>query len=180
MDRSRRPLPRLARPAAAFVLAGLILAACVQATPYQPAQGQGRGYAEQKIAEGRYRVTFSGNSSTPRAVVEDYLVFRAAELAQGNGASHFMFATQATEPTTTYRSSFVHYPRFAYWHTWPWGYEPFGPSFATADARPITRYTASADVVLLSAAEAAREPQSFDAASVIATLGPRILRPQPR
>lgn len=43
----------------------LLLAACGTATPYQPAL-DGYGFKEQKIEGNRYRVSFSGNSLTPR------------------------------------------------------------------------------------------------------------------
>jgi hypothetical protein len=57
-----------------------VLVACVGATPYQPAQPRGFGYTEERLDKNKYRVTFRGNSITPRETVEDYLLYRAAEL----------------------------------------------------------------------------------------------------
>jgi hypothetical protein len=61
-------------------IAGLTLAACATATPYQPAgyNGQRGGYAEQRLESDRYRVTFAGNSLTSREQVEMALLLRAA------------------------------------------------------------------------------------------------------
>lgn len=72
------------------VLALLSVAACqtTSPTPYQPETGA-YGYSEEKLDEHRYLVSFQGNSSTPYAMVEDYLLYRAAELAQSEGAESF-------------------------------------------------------------------------------------------
>jgi hypothetical protein len=60
--------------------ARLLLAACAgQPTPYQAARG-GFGYSEQQIEENHCRVSFAGNSATSWQTVEDYLLYRSAEL----------------------------------------------------------------------------------------------------
>ena len=88
----------MARPSASavVVLLGLLLAACAgKPTPYQQAQG-GYGYSEQRIEENRYRVSFAGNSATSRQTVEDYLLYRAAELTVQNGHDWFEVAARDT------------------------------------------------------------------------------------
>jgi hypothetical protein len=71
---------------AAASIATLGLAACEMApTPYQPATASAPGYSEMRIENDRYRVSFSGNSSTPRDVVETYMLYRAAELTLQSG-----------------------------------------------------------------------------------------------
>jgi hypothetical protein len=58
-------------------------ASCADPTPYQPDLGEQRvagGYSEERIAEDRYRVTFSGNRACSKQHVERYLLYRAAEL----------------------------------------------------------------------------------------------------
>ena len=67
---------------AVTLAAGLALAACATATPYQPAgfNGQRGGYAEQRLENNRFRVSFSGNSVTSRDQVEMSLLLRSAEL----------------------------------------------------------------------------------------------------
>ncbi|MFW2344234.1 MAG: CC0125/CC1285 family lipoprotein, partial [Brevundimonas mediterranea] len=58
-----RKTPAL-RALAMTAVAGLALAACATATPYQPAgfNGERGGYAEQRVENNRYRVSFAGNS----------------------------------------------------------------------------------------------------------------------
>ena len=173
-------LPRLARTAlgaAAFAVAAVALSACVTETPYKASSPDSRhGYAEQQLAENRFRVRFSGNSATERETVENYLLYRAAEVTLSKGFTHFVFANQDTEAKTYYRSDFDDWPRGGfYWHTWPWG-SGFGAHVGTSTSRPVTSYTAYADVVLLSPGEAASRPEAFDARIVLDSVGPYIRR----
>ncbi len=75
----------------ASLIAALSLAACATAvgTDYRPADKKGYGYAEQRVEAGRYRVTFAGDGATPPALVEDFALLRAAELAKANGYDWF-------------------------------------------------------------------------------------------
>lgn len=84
-------------------LCGLLalLSACATATPYQPAD-KGYGYSEQKLESNRYRVSFVGSSKTSRETVQNYLIYRAAELTLANDYDYFVLAGQdaAAEPGT--------------------------------------------------------------------------------
>lgn len=73
----------------AAVLAAIAACHTVEPTPYQ-ARTKGTGYSETALGEGIYRVSFEGNLSTPYQTVEDYLLYRAAELAHENGAETFV------------------------------------------------------------------------------------------
>jgi hypothetical protein len=173
---SPRRSPRAAVGASLALAATVVaLAGCVSQTPYQASGPDSRhGYHEQQLAENRFRVSFSGNSATPRETVENYLLYRAAEVTLKQGYTHFVFASQDTEAKTHYRSTFDDWPRSGfYWHNWPWG-SGFGASIGTGTSRPITRYTAYADVVLLSLGEAGSNPEAFDARSVLNSIGPYI------
>lgn len=75
--------------------AALLLAGCATATPYQPAR-DGQGYAEQRLETNRYRITYSGNSATSRDTVENYLMYRAAEVTLNNGYDWFVIADRQT------------------------------------------------------------------------------------
>ena len=85
-------------------IAGLTLAACATATPYQPAgyNGQRGGYAEQRLENDRYRVTFSGNSLTSREQVSP-----AQRAVVGEGHPSCRAAWQRTNqgPTSSTTSS---------------------------------------------------------------------------
>src|SRR3954471_7297446 len=106
----------LARTLPLTLVAGL-LAGCATPSPYAPRlQGQATGYTDRALTQNRYRVTFTGNTVTPRETVESYLLLRAAEVARAAGYSHFMFDTRNTQTRTSVQ-------------TVPYAYGPGDPYF---------------------------------------------------
>ena len=83
------------------------LAACATATPYQPASEPGGfdGFSQQLIENDRARITFGGNSLTKRDTVENYLLYRAAEMAVERGFDSFTLQERETEKTSRVRVS---------------------------------------------------------------------------
>jgi hypothetical protein len=152
------------------------VAACTAPTPYGPAQAnRGYGYSEEQIETNRFRVTFAGNSSTPRNVVENYLLVRAAELTKSRGFDYFVLAKQDVEPTTRYWSSFDNFAGYGYYyHSWPY----YGAGMDYGTSYPITRYTAYADILMVRGPKDAEDVRSFSADDVMAKLGPSVQRPQ--
>ncbi len=193
----------MSRKAAAIVaslaLSGL-LAACTTATPYQPnirGQAVSGGFSEQRIEPNRFRVNFAGNSLTSRETVEGYLLFRAAELTVQEGYDWFAVVDRNTEadrrtyierdpfyspwygPTYGYwRPSWRYYGGGFGWRSWDpfWG-DPFWAD--RVDVRTVTKFEASAEIVMNRGAKPADDPRAFDARAVIENLGPRIIRPTP-
>ena len=185
-------------------LAAAILAAatvgCTTATPYQPeAAGQrvAGGYSEQRIAEDRYRVNFSGNSLTPRDRVEGYLLYRAAELTVRDGYDWFLIIDRLTErEAETYVRPDPFYdpwygrgygywrPHWRYWRGggWEvWQPEYGGPFWGDmVDLRTVERFEAHAEIVMRRGPVPAGEERGFDARRVLADLAPTIERPEPR
>ncbi|MBI1210208.1 MAG: hypothetical protein GC190_01995 [Alphaproteobacteria bacterium] len=166
----------------ALSLVGL-LSACVHPTPYQQAPPRGFGYNEDRLDQNRYRITFRGNSSTPRETVEDYLLYRAAELTLQNGFDHFIMVGRDTEAKTSYRYWVDLYGRRGYfyhgfprWHHDPWHRDPWGrPSY---DVEPVTTYTATAEIIMIRGPRRDRDIEAFDARQVLAQVGPRVVRPE--
>lgn len=80
----------------------LTLVACATATPYQPASEPGGydGFSQQMIENDRARITFGGNSLTKRDTVENYLLYRAAEVAVERGYETFTLQERAVEQKT--------------------------------------------------------------------------------
>lgn len=168
--------------------AALALGACATATPYQPAGygGVRGGYAEQRLEENRYRVTFAGNSVTSREMVEMALLLRSAELTAENGYDWFATVNRATDRDTRFYSTpdpffSSRYGRYwgpnwrfqrrGYWSAW----DPFwGNDF---DVRQIDRYEANAEIIMGRGAKPADDSNAFDARDVIQNLGPRVARP---
>lgn len=165
---------------AAFAGLALIgLAACATPAAYGPkTDGSVTGYTDQQLASNRYRVTFSGNSVTPRATVEDYLLYRAAQVTLDSGFAGFAFDNRDTKAKTTYFSSFddfPHWPGFRggwYWHSWAFDNE--------VQTQATTRYEAYAEIVMLNADQLHADPHALDAKDVIAHLGPRVVPQTPK
>lgn len=83
----------------------LTLVACATATPYQPASEPGGydGFSQQMIENDRARITFGGNSLTKRETVENYLLYRAAEVAVERGFETFTLQERDLEKNTRTR-----------------------------------------------------------------------------
>src|SRR5438128_987810 len=111
---------------AAAAVAALTLSACATATPYQPLQrgsAVSGGYSEQQLEPNRWRVTFSGNSLTDRRTVENYLLYRSAELTLSQGFDWFTTIDRQTDANT----QLYYDPAFG--PGWGYGYGGFwGPS----------------------------------------------------
>lgn len=79
----------------------VFLTACATQTEYKPAADRGEyGYTDTQLAENRYRVTFTGNTMTPKETVQDYALLRAAELTLQNGYDWFRLANRETDKKT--------------------------------------------------------------------------------
>src|SRR5918996_1786794 len=95
---------RTKRLSVMVVAVALGLSACaVQPTPYQPLNDAG-GYTEQQIDDATWRVRFTGNADTPRETVENYLLYRAAEITLAGGYDKFAVLNQEVERTVRYRA----------------------------------------------------------------------------
>ena len=168
-----RPLAR----ALPLALAAVLLAGCMTPSPYAPRlEGQQTGYTDMAITQNRYRVTFTGNSATPRETVESYLLLRAAEVTRAAGYQSFVFDTRNTKANTSYQTvpygpppdPFWGRPRgFGYWGGWGFPYEP------AYDVVVRTNFDAYAEIVLLTPEQAAKETRALNAGEVISRLGPQ-------
>jgi len=167
-----------------FAAAGLLLAACATATPYQPAEaGRGYGFQEQTIEQNRVRISFRGNTLTDRDTVENYLLYRAAEVTIAQGKDYFIVANRDTESRSRLQSVGPTGSRFAfdYWYYsprrgWsPW-YDPFWNE--PASYREVTRYEATAEIAMFNGQKPADDANAFNAREVQANLQGRIVRPE--
>lgn len=153
----------------------LALAGCVTATPYQPAAGYGDGYAEQKLEDNRYKVTFAGNSSTPRQTVENYLLYRAAEITLQNGYDYFLMVDKDTEADTRYNQT---YTGFGYGYGWYHWYPRSAIGVSGGTSNPVTEYEAQANILVFKGEKPADNPAAFDARQIKTHLEASIVRPE--
>jgi hypothetical protein len=166
------PQPSTLWKSAALVLVTL-LAGCATPAPYAPRTGnQQTGYTDRQLDTNRWRVTFTGNSVTPREQVEDDLLLRAAQVTLAAGYGHFLFDSRDTQAKDRVTAFPVYEPGpwGRGWHYRPaFGYDPFGPD---VDIVTTTSYQAYAEIVTLTDDRAAHETRAVDAHVVVQKLTP--------
>lgn len=144
-------------------------------TPFQAAD-DGFGYSSQQIEDDRYRVSFAGNSATPRETVENYLLFRAAEITVESGHDHF---TVVNEDIEAFGSGGSVSPRVGVGvGSGVSGNVGIGIGLSTLlGGGPSPRYTAYADIVVAKGEKPAGDPNSYDARDLIERLQPSLVLP---
>jgi hypothetical protein len=162
-----------------FAVAGLTwVSACAPEIPYFGPKDADHptGYTDEKLDQNRFRVTYSGSSATNRETVENFLLLRAAQVTRQAGSNFFMFDMRDTKTHTTYFSEIPGWagPPYYGWYWHNWAYAGFDNE---VESRPITRYQAYAEIIVLTDAQAAKEPRAIDAQSIILHLGPTAMPP---
>jgi hypothetical protein len=157
---------------------GLGLAGCATAPIYQPVNGSSFGYSDQKIEETRYQVSYNGSTSTPRATVENFLLYRMAEITLDTEHDYFRVLDSDTEchtkyvgtndgqPCTYHRNYGTRFPYYGY------GYycDPFTSVYESK------RYEAIAYMSVHKGDKPADDPYAFDARAVSSNLAAQINR----
>lgn len=162
-----------------FLAAALFaLSSCALPTLYQPVAGNGGyGYAQEQIETDRFRVSFTGNDLTARNTVENYLLYRAAEITLAHGKDYFVIVHRNTEARTRYEPDFGDYGPWGPWDGDRWDPWHHHPPFWGDGGTTITQYRATAEIVIYSGQKPAGDPNAYDARSVIANIAPSIVRP---
>lgn len=159
-------------------MAALVIASCASVPIYERAEDLNDfGYSDQKIEENRYRVSYNGDASTPRAMVENYLLYRMSEITLEQDYDYFKVIDTDTECHTEYRTmadepcthSNVYSPMFPYCG---FGYV-CNPS---QTIREIKRYEAVASMTLHNGEKPAEDPYAFSAQAVQENLRDQIVR----
>lgn len=171
-----------------IAIAAAALAACASPTPFEPANGSRYGFADLKIEENRYRISFRGNSLTTKEQVETALLLRAAEVTLENGYDHFTIVSDDTETQRQVRVTdlgpgfgpygFYGFGRpFPYYgYGYPWG-PGFGPGFGNdVTVRETQRYSAIAYIVLGRGPKPKDQLAAYDARSVRENLQSAVVR----
>lgn len=194
-------MPAIQRNLLGVALAAVLVSTsgCVTSTPYQPLSAispVSGGYTDQRIAEGRYRVTFAGNMLTTRDRVESYLLFRAAELTVEQGYDWFVVVDHEMEhdvervisPDPSYEAR--QWPEYNDWRPYwryrelgnPWrDWDPYhGDPFWTRDVdmRTIERFEATAEIRVGRGSVPPGEDKALAARDVMAHLTPQIKYPE--
>lgn len=168
------------RRGAARLLGGalllLALVACATSpTPYQAASN-GFGYREQQLESNRYRVSFAGNSATSLNTVQDYALYRAAELTVASGHDYFRVVDRSTDT----RSSGAGGPQIGVGVGSGGGSSGsvlgVGVSSILGGGAYADDYTVTMDILTFDGAKPAADPDAYDAHEVLRRLEPTLRR----
>ena len=156
------------------LLLTLLLAACAAPEPsfYAP-KVSGDGYAEEELGKGLYRVSFQGNHVTSKERVQNYCLYRAAELTLELGGERFAVYDKQTDQFTQVTREYYD----------PWGYPGYGrygyyrhyPGGSYQYER--TTFEARLTIEPFSGAGPGGGFQVYEARAVIEQFAPQIVRP---
>ncbi|MFC1593628.1 hypothetical protein ACFL3O_01705, partial [Candidatus Neomarinimicrobiota bacterium] len=76
-----------------FILFLIVIFLANCSTPYQPKGALG-GYSEERILDNLYRVEYEGNQHSKPEKIQNYLMYRCAELTQEMGYDYFAIVTE--------------------------------------------------------------------------------------
>lgn len=157
-----------------YALAALLLGlgGCATTPVYQAANGSNFGYLDQKIEDDHYRISYNGDASTPRATVENFLLYRMSEVTLEQGFDYFIVIDSDTECHTKYIETVdgepCHY------------YRPYGAAFpyhgygyicdSTTRTYESKRYEAVAFISLFNGEKPSDNAFAFDARTVASNL----------
>ena len=160
-------------------LLALAIVACSSVPIYEPARSQSDfGYSDQKLEENRFRVSYNGTASTPRATVENFLLYRMSEITLEQDHDYFKVIETDTECHTEYRTiddepcprGERYAPMFPYCG---FGYV-CNPAHTIKETK---RYEAVAYITLHLGEKPAEDPYAFSARAVQDNLQSQIVRP---
>lgn len=141
--------------------AAALATACASQTPVYESRSDGSryGYAEMLVQPNRLRISYNGDTLTPRETVETYLLYRAAESTLERGFDYFAIAAHDARENSRY--------------------ETIGgrPRFGGVTVRQISNHTAMAEIIMFEGEAPPPVANVYDAREVVQTLDTRILRP---
>jgi len=167
------------RMMAAAAMSLSLVACAAQPTPYQP-RAEGTGYAEQQLDSRTWRVEFAGNTVTPRETVENYLLYRAAEIMLFGGFDKFVILEKEIERNVVYQGYGAYRPYFGFGSSRRrhFGYGYYG-SYAPDRYYPRVSYAGYATVRIFKGGAASGDAMVYDAQELVQQLGPTIRLPLP-
>ena len=153
----------------------LVLIGCVgNPTPYQP-KADRTGYSQQQLDTQTWRVQFAGNIDTPRETVENYLLYRSAEIMLFGGYDKFVMFEKNIENNVRYRATGL-YPHFGY--SSHHGYHHGLGFYAPVNYSPSVSYSGTATIRVYSGGSPPNNAPIYDAQEIVQQLGPTIVLPQ--
>ncbi len=155
---------------------GLACTACATGPEYHALKG-GVGYSDAQLQDNRFSVSFAGDGSTPRDKVEQFLLYRAAQLTLANGYDYFIIMNNQTDKSTSYHS-YGFGNRWVGpgwyrpgWRAW-WGVDPVLDD--NVDTVPSNRFNATATITMKKGVAPAGNSSAYNAQQLVNSLGPKI------
>lgn len=150
------------------------LAGCAAApAPYAASTGEGAGYSETRLDEGRYDVTFQGDARMSEALVQQSVFYRAAELTLRDGYDAFTTLSQSVDRTDkAAEQTFQPVLSTAYEHNLK-GYI-ISQEWQVQSVRGESHMAAARIEIRMSRGQAAPAVHVFDAREVILALSQRV------
>lgn len=143
----------------AAAAAALASACASQAPTYQSRDDGGRyGYAEMQVQPNRMRISYNGDTITPRETVETYLLYRAAEATLERGFDYFVIVAHDADENTRYDATGAR------------------PRFGGISYREVSNHTAMAEIVMFMGETPPPIANVYDARQVEQSLEARIVR----
>ncbi len=171
MPRTDATMSNMIKQTAGLIIVTLALGACaLQPTPYKPKDDSRYGYSEQRLEADRYRVRFAGNDVTERDTVQNYLLFRAAELTLENGFTHFRMLDEQVDEIEDDKSVVVSGGHGIY--SYPL---IFGTRISTI--KGSSRFEAGAQFKMLKSRPEKDDAYVFDANEIKRNIGPTVVLP---
>ncbi|HEY3875004.1 MAG TPA: hypothetical protein VGM92_05980, partial [Candidatus Kapabacteria bacterium] len=167
-----------------LVSATLMLASC-GATKYAPANHSfwtgNQGYSEVPLDNATWQITFCGNDQTPDQTVNQYALYRAAELASQQGFDYFVVMNDNDLANVTSTTNQNAQKQTDVEHTVDPQTGRVVPVAVTTTNRSTTTTTTAAHTVTISTRmfhgqRPADNPQAYDAKSMVSLMGPSIQR----
>ena len=166
------------------LLLALGLTACASnPTPYQPMDGRD-GYTEEQLDSSTWRIQFAGNAETPRQTVEDYLLYRSAEIMRTGGHERFIVLEKEIESAVAYHSfGNLPHPHLFTFRVRRDGsqadhFHHFDKFHFPGHTYALTSYTGYATIRTWTEDQTPSGLRVYDAAEVIRRLGPTIVLPR--
>jgi len=168
----------MTRALSALALVLVLIGCAGKPTPYQP-KADRTGYSQQKLDAQTWRVQFIGNINTPRETVENYLLYRSAEIMLFGGYEKFVMLEKDIERNVEYRNT-GYYPHFGYGlhrrrhRGHRHGLRHYGPIYYS----PLVSYSGTATIRIYSGGPPPNNAPVYDAQEIVQQLGPTIVLPQ--